>query len=45
MIEPANTWFSRIIYKNFHHEVFDESSDWYLKKVVDLAVLIKLYLL
>jgi len=32
MIEPANTWFSRIIYKNFHHEVFDETSDWYLKK-------------
>ena len=32
MIEPANTWFSRIIYKNFHHEEFDELSDWYLKK-------------
>ena len=32
MIEPANTWFSRIIYKNFHHEDFDELSDWYLKK-------------
>ena len=23
LIEPANTWFSRIIYKNFHHEDFD----------------------
>ena len=32
MIEPANTWFSRIIYKNFHHEEFDELSNWYLKK-------------
>ena len=31
MIEPANTWLSRIIYKNFHHEDFDEFSDWYLK--------------
>ena len=28
LIEPANTWFSRIIYKNFHHEDFDENSDW-----------------
>ena len=27
-----NTWFSRIIYKNFHHEEFDELSNWYLKK-------------
>lgn len=32
MIEPANTWFSRIIYKNFHHEEFEELSDWHLKK-------------
>lgn len=32
MIEPANTWFSRIIYKNFHHEDFDELSNWYLEK-------------
>lgn len=24
MIEPANTWFSRFIYKRFHHEPFDE---------------------
>ncbi|MCG2727011.1 MAG: class I SAM-dependent methyltransferase [Elusimicrobia bacterium] len=29
MIEPANTIFSRIIYKKFHHELFDETaSDW-----------------
>jgi ubiquinone/menaquinone biosynthesis C-methylase UbiE len=32
LIEPANTWFSRIIYKNFHHEDFDENADWKLKK-------------
>lgn len=32
MIEPANTWFSRIIYKNFHHEEFNEFSNWKLKK-------------
>ena len=31
-IELANTWFSRIIYKNFHHEDFDENSGWHLKK-------------
>ena len=29
MIEPANTPFSRFIYKNFHHESFDPSAqDW-----------------
>jgi len=28
MIEPANTLFSRFIYKNFHHEAFDTQSDW-----------------
>ena len=32
LIEPANTWFSRIIYKNFHHEDFDEYGSWYIKK-------------
>jgi len=32
LIEPSNTWFSRIIYKNFHHEDFDENSGWHLKK-------------
>jgi SAM-dependent methyltransferase len=25
LIEPATTWFSKIIYKNFHHEPFDET--------------------
>ena len=29
MIEPATTWFSKFIYKNFHHEPFDETvEDW-----------------
>lgn len=32
LIEPANTWFSRIIYKNFHHEDFDENAGWHLEK-------------
>jgi len=30
MIEPANTFFSRCIYKNFHHEAFDTEADWRL---------------
>lgn len=28
MIEPANTPWSRFIYKNFHHEPFDPSAGW-----------------
>lgn len=28
MIEPANTWWGRFIYKNFHHEPFDTDGDW-----------------
>lgn len=29
MVEPANTWFSRFIYKNLHHESFDpRTKDW-----------------
>lgn len=29
MIEPATTFFSKFIYKNFHHEPFDEkATDW-----------------
>lgn len=28
MIEPGNTLFSRFIYKNFHHELFDEKGEW-----------------
>ena len=32
MIEPANTLFSRFIYKSFHHEAFDTGADWELGK-------------
>jgi len=28
MIEPANSWWGRLIYKNFHHEPFDEKGSW-----------------
>jgi len=28
MIEPANTAWSRFIYKNFHHEEFDPKTSW-----------------
>jgi len=28
MIEPANTWWSRFIYKSFHHELFDTQAKW-----------------
>lgn len=28
MVEPANTAFSRLLYKNFHHEPFDENAPW-----------------
>jgi SAM-dependent methyltransferase len=28
MIEPANTFWSRIIYKNFHHEPFETRGEW-----------------
>jgi SAM-dependent methyltransferase len=31
MIEPANTLWSRFIYKNFHHELFDPEAQWGLK--------------
>jgi len=30
MIEPANTCWSRFIYKNFHHEIFDPRAKWEL---------------
>ena len=30
MIEPANTAWSKFIYKNFHHEGFDTKADWQL---------------
>jgi len=28
MIEPANTFWARFIYRNFHHESFDTESKW-----------------
>lgn len=31
MIEPANSWFGRWIYKTFHHEPFDIKGDWEIK--------------
>lgn len=31
MIEPWPTIFSKFIYRNFHHETFDTSSDWKIK--------------
>ena len=31
MIEPANTLWSRFIYKNFHHEQFDTKGQWGLE--------------
>ncbi len=30
MIEPANTLWSRFIYRNFHHELFDMEAGWEL---------------
>lgn len=31
MIEPANSWWGRLIYRNFHHEPFDvQSTQWKL---------------
>jgi SAM-dependent methyltransferase len=32
MIEPANTVWSRFIYKNFHHESFDIKAQWTIEK-------------
>lgn len=31
MIEPYNSFWSRFIYQNFHHEVFDTHSAWIVK--------------
>lgn len=28
MIEPANSWWGRFIYKNFHHEPFEPGAGW-----------------
>ena len=37
MVEPANTLWSRILYKNFHHEVFDTQAKWELKDTGPLS--------
>lgn len=37
MIEPANTLWSRFIYKNFHHEPFDPSGGWTFTKTGPLS--------
>jgi len=37
MIEPANTLWSRFIYKNFHHEAFDPRADWVLQQAGPLS--------
>ncbi|MBP9854110.1 MAG: methyltransferase domain-containing protein [Candidatus Omnitrophica bacterium] len=33
MIEPANTWWGRFIYQNFHHEPFDPTAGWNIEGV------------
>ena len=37
MIEPANTLWSRFIYKNFHHELFDTQAQWELAEIGPLS--------
>ena len=37
MIEPANTLWSRLICKNFHHELFDPSAGWEMAKTGPLS--------
>ena len=37
MIEPANTLWSRFIYKNFHHEHFDTQAKWGLDEIGPLS--------
>jgi len=37
MIEPANTLWSRFIYKNFHHELFDLQAKWELAEIGPLS--------
>lgn len=32
LIDPANTLWGRFIYKNFHHESFNEKTGWFLRK-------------
>ena len=37
MVEPANTLWSRFLYKNFHHEAFDTQAKWELKETGPLS--------
>jgi SAM-dependent methyltransferase len=37
MIEPANTPWSRFVYKKFHHEPFDERANWELERTGRLS--------
>jgi SAM-dependent methyltransferase len=37
MIEPANTLWSRFIYKNFHHERFDPEAQWDIGRMGPLS--------
>ncbi len=37
MIEPANTLWSRFIYRNFHHELFDTQAGWALEDTGPLS--------
>lgn len=37
MIEPANTLWSRVIYRNFHHELFDMQAQWELEEIGPLS--------
>jgi SAM-dependent methyltransferase len=37
MIEPANSFWGRLIYKNFHHEPFDPSGTWQIPEAVPLS--------
>lgn len=37
MIEPANTMWGRFIWKNFHHEPFDPSMEWFFEGTSPLS--------
>ncbi len=37
MIEPANTFWGRFIYRNFHHEAFDPAGGWTIEGVGPLS--------
>jgi SAM-dependent methyltransferase len=37
MIEPANTLWSRFVYKKFHHEPFNERANWELERTGRLS--------